>query len=603
MKKIKYFIGILALAASVASCEGFLTKVPETSLAPDTYFSSKDAMELWVNRYYSLILESAADLAEVNSDVYLSRSLSAIQKGTRTASSNSWSTSTFAPLRYINYQLENDKGCAEDVRAPYDGAAYFFRAYFYYQMVRQYGDMPWYDRVIGSADEELLKKPRDPRGYVMMKALEDCDKAYELLPEKWTSDPTYHVSKAAALLLKSRIALFEGTFRKYHEGTEYVPQDVQEFDGQTISSTWFLEQAADAASKLLGTRTLYAGSSTTTAYRDFFLLEDADPSESILARRYSADAAISHGLQFDQKNGRRSATVRMVNHYLTSTGKSISTVAGWETLDYFSQFQGRDPRMAQTLHGPAYIQVGESAHASVDFERTWSGYRSVKYVGDNSHETASGYTIDFNLMRYPEALLNYAEAKAELGTLTDSDVQATIDVIRSRVGMVLMKTVPTTVDPIMAEYYPNAKGTQLAAILEVRRERTVELFAEGFRQWDLLRWGEGKWLCPKTTNGFQGIYVSGLGEIDLDKDGKADLLLYNKTKPSSISATISVDSQIDVSTGWSLSEGTKGYLCYFGAEDYVWDEGKDYLWPIPANQIVVTEGALTQNPGWTDSTM
>lgn len=588
----------------LASCDNFLLKVPETDLAPGNFFTSEESLELWTNGYYPLILEGAADLAEVNSDVYLSRSLSAIQKGTRTSSSKSWSKSTFEPLRRINYQFENDKTMTdESVRLQYEAVAHFFRAYFYYQMVRQYGDMPWYEEVIGSDNAALLNKPRDPRGYVMMKALEDCDIAYENLPEKWKTDAVYHVSKSAALLLKSRIALFEGTFRKYHAGTEFVPEDVQTFDGVTISSEWFLNQAAEAAGMLVGTRTLYAGPSKSMAYRSYFLLEDAETDETILSRRYSIDANISHGLQFDQKNGRRSATRRMVNHYLTATGKSITTVPGWETMDYFTQFQNRDPRMAQTLHGPAYIQIGESAHASVDFERTWSGYRSIKYVGDNSHETASGYTTDYPLMRYAEALLNYAEAKAELGTLTDADVQATIDVLRSRVGMTLMKSVPTEVDDLMKEYYPNAKGAQLAAILEVRRERTVELFAEGFRQWDLLRWGEGKWLCPSTTKGYQGIYIAALGEQDLDKDGTPDLLIYKGTKPGTISKSITVDSQIDVSTGWSLSEGDHGFLTYFGAEDYKWNEGQDYLWPIPADQRALTEGALTQNPGWTDSTM
>ena len=180
---------------------------------------------------------------------------------------------------------------------------------------------------------------------------------------------------------------------------------------------------------------------------------------------------------------------------------------------------------------------------------------------------------------------------------TDEDIAKTIDVIRARVGMPAMGVVPTTEDALMAQYYPNAKGAQKAAILEVRRERTVELFCEGFRQWDLLRWGEGKWLTPKATKGVQGIYVPGLGEYDLDGDGSIDVLFYTGTKPKTTAPSAN---QIEIKGNYSLSEGDKGYLTYYAAEDYDWVEERDYLWPIPADQRSITHGALTQNPGWDD---
>ena len=163
--------------------------------------------------------------------------------------------------------------------------------------------------------------------------------------------------------------------------------------------------------------------------------------------------------------------------------------------------------------------------------------------------------------------------------------------------MPAMKTVPTTADPLMEEYYPNAKGTQKAAILEVRRERTVELCFEGFRQWDLLRWKEGKWLTPASTQGFQGLYFPALGEYDLDGDGKMDVCLYQGTKPDTTAPEANI---IEVAGNWSLTNGTSGNLTYYKAESYQWDENKDYLWPIPEDQRQITNGALSQNPGWTD---
>ena len=617
MKRIYYILTALVAAMTFSSCEDFLTKVPKTALSPDSFFITASDLELWTNKFYSDLLEDT-DIAETFADDMMGSSLSALQKGTRTTSSKSWSTpsvnsdgyissnGTFTPLMNINYFLEHSSNCQDEaVREKYNGVAYFFRAYFYYKMVRQYGDMPWYDYVIGSADAASLNKPRDPRGYVMMKVLEDCDKAYERLPEAWAAGPLFHVSKNAAMALKARAALFEGTFRKYHAGTPYVPNDEETYDGKTVSSQWFLEQAVEAAKTIMGKKSLYTGSTMGLApiaknasYREFFVLEDADPNETILGRAYRSDEAVTvrHGIQFDMKNGKRSATQRFVNHYLKKDGTAY-TETELATMEFSAQFQNRDPRLAQTIHGPNYVAVAETAHETLDWERTLNGYRVIKYISDASHEGATTSTSDFALFRYAEVLLNYAEAKAELGTLTDADVAATIDLIRDRVGMAKMGKVPTTVDPVMEKYYPNAKGAQKAAILEIRRERTVELCFEGFRQWDLLRWKEGKWLTPASTKGFQGIYLPGLGEYDLDKDGKIDICVYQGTKPSTTAPSSNV---LEIGKNWTLTEDTKGNLTYYASENYTWDEGKDYLWPIPEDQRQITNGALSQNPGWSD---
>ena len=617
MKKIYYILTAVLAASALISCEDFLTKTPETALSPSSFFKTASDLELWTNKFYNDVLEDT-DIAELYSDDMMGTGLSAVQKGTRTSSSKSWSTpdvgsdgyissnGTFTPLMNINYFLENSSNCPDEAtREKYNGVAYFFRAYFYFKMVRQYGDMPWYDYVIGSSDTESLNKPRDPRGYVMMKVLEDCDKAYERLPEAWASGPLFHVSKNAALALKARAALFEGTFRKYHAGSEYVPQDQETYGDVTISSEWFLTQAYKAAETLIGKKSLYngntmgiSGKATNASYREFFVLEDADPSETILARAYKSDEsiAIRHGIQFDYKNGKRSATQRFVNHYLKNNGTPY-TEEELATMQYAAQFKGRDPRLAQTIQGPGYIAIAESAPEQISWERTVSGYRVIKFISSAAHEGATTSTSDFALFRYAEVLLNYAEAKAELGILTDADVALAIDPIRARVGMPKMGTVPTTVDPLMEKYYPNAEGTQKAAILEIRRERTVELCFEGFRQWDLLRWKEGKWMVPASTEGFQGLYFPALGEYDLDGDGKMDVCLYQGTRPSTTAPEANI---IEVAGNWSLTNGTSGNLTYYKQENYQWNEGRDYLWPIPEDQRQITGGALSQNPGWTD---
>ena len=608
MKKILSIISLSAAVLFSVSCEDFLTKVPETDLSPDTFFTTEAELEMWTNNFYAEILPEADNLTAQVADDHYTSSLNAVEKGTRSPSSNSWGVSTWQPLRRINYFLENNKCTDPAVKAEYEGVAYFFRAMFYFNKVRQYGDIPYYDNVIGSSDDAMLNKPRDPRGYVMLKICQDLDKAYELLPDKWEAYSVYKVTKDAAMALKSRAALFEGTFRKYHAGTEYVPQDEQTFDGVTVSSTWFLEQAAEAASKVMGKHSLYTGNTlglatkaTKASYREYFILEDAESSETILSRRYSVSLLIRHSIQFNMKNGRHSATARFVNHYLQADGTPIQNRSGWQTLSYGDEFKNRDPRMEQTLHGPSYVAYQGKGHEMMTFDRNLSGYRIIKFVSSTDHENSTTSTTDYPIIRYAEVLLNYAEAKAELGTLTADDLAKTINVIRARVGMPGLSAVPTEPDALMKEYYPNAKGEQLAAILEIRRERTVELFCEGFRQWDLLRWDEGKWIVPSTNKGFQGIYVPALGEYDLDNDGKLDAGFYAKALSSDDKTTVPATNQIVIGGGWTLSEGDHGYLTYHAAEDYVWDDAKDYLWPIPVDQRTLTGGALTQNPGWEDS--
>ncbi len=608
MKKIIIPLSLLAAAFALSSCEDFLTKAPETTLSPDTYFSSAAELDLWANKFYNDILPKADGLAELNADDNgSSSSLTAIQKGTRTPSSKSWDDGTWKPLRNINYMLEHNRCQDVKTKQMYDGVAYFFRAWFYYEKVRLYGDIPWYDHVIESSNKEDLNKPRDPRGYVMLKVLQDLDKAYELLPAKWSTDAVYHVSKDAVLAFKSRVALFEGTFRKYHAGTAFVPQDEQTFEGVTISSEYFLRQAADAAGRLVGTRSLYTGNTlglaekaTDASYREYFLLETAETDETIFARRYSVDVLVRHGIQFDYKSQHRSASNNFVYHYLKRDGKPIDLKD--TTMTFAEMFKDRDPRMAQTLHGPGYKAIDGTTPEQLSWERTFNGYRIIKYISDSSHETATTSTTDYPLIRYAEVLLNYAEAKAELGELTKADIDATINVIRARVGMPALSDVPTEVDPIIGGIYKRAASDAYlpAPVLEVRRERTVELFCEGFRQWDLLRWGLGKRLTPKGTGGFRGIWIPDLGDLDLDGDGKVDLCVYRGTKPSTKAPATNI---IELGGNWTLTDGTgenNGYLTYYEAENYVWNEGRDYLWPIPADQRTLTDMALTQNPGWDD---
>ena len=220
---------------------------------------------------------------------------------------------------------------------------------------------------------------------------------------------------------------------------------------------------------------------------------------------------------------------------------------------------------------------------------------------------------DLPLFRYAEVLLNFAEAKAELGTLSDGDLDKSVNLLRSRVGMPKLKS-DVKLDDYMARCYPNytmSTGNK-ALVLEVRRERIIELIFEGFHRYDVLRWKEGAQqkndqydLCGSSVSGYYGVYVPGPGLYDMDGDGVNDFEIYitNKTSGSEIPAAnakkLSDLNLVDPAEPTNLNP-TKGYMTAYRNDPACasWDENRDYLYPVPQPQIDLTNGALTQNPGW-----
>lgn len=618
MKKIYavFISGLSVLAFS--SCEGFLDKFPETSLSPETFYTSEKELELATNGFYTMLPspDNTTDGALQDNDLEYHVSLSSLQMGNRSAENETWSSSTWSNLRALNYYLEHSVNCtSEDIRKKYDGVAYFFRAMFYYEKVRKYGDIPWYDHVISANDKASLYRARDSRGFVMQKIMEDLDKAIDGLPVTWT-EGVYRINKYAAYAFKSRVALFEGTWRKYHD----VPDETYTKDDGTqltLSSEYFLRQSADAAKAVIdyGKYKMYKGETIVKGqpYRDFFVLEDAETSETILSRRYlyTDEMNIRHGVQFKYKNQRHSLTRALAYHYLMADGTPFQSQEGWQTMQYNQEFKNRDPRMAQTIATPDYVAVGTDASTKYypsckDYDR--SGYRPIKYFSDDTHDGAGTSTTDYAIFRYGEVLLNYAEAKAELGEADQTVIDQTVNVIRARVGMPALDVTKANgaPDAFLSSYYTDKHldGPDKGLILEIRRERTVELVNEGFRLWDMLRWHEGQQLCPASNTlgpGFIGCWFPGLGEYDMNNDGTPDLCIYTGTKPST-----DCENTLDVSEGKenTLSEGTSGYLIQFKDQSYKWEE-KDYLYPIPQKQIQIYpkdeatgESVLTQNPGY-----
>lgn len=593
MKTISKILIFVSMSLALSGCDDFLTKEPETNLSPNTFFSSEAELELWTNRFYSLFAGPDTDAIQV-SDIQIAKNLSSVQQGTRSPATENWGTSAWAYLRYINYYLERSGNCSDEtVRQRYDGVAYFFRALFYFEKVRKYGDIPYYDFVIPSNDWASLKRPRDSRGFVMKKVMEDLDRAITDLPDNWPSDALYRLSKNAARAMKARAALYEGTFRKYHGIAD------ETIDGVTISADYFLQLAADAAWAIMEQNkySLYKGNTLKldAPYREYFILEDGDAKETILSMRFNADILVRHGIQFTFRNMRHSATQRLVNHYLMADGSKIQDQPGYETMTYNQQFQNRDPRMAQTLMAPGYVDLNGIDEVIEDCKSyDMTGYRFIKFVSDDTHNGATTSTTDWSVFRYPEILLTYAEAKAELGTLTPEDIALTVDIVRDRVGMPAldMAAANNNPDPLMASYYPNVNsGANKGVILEIRRERTVELLMENLRYWDIMRWKEGK----RFEKPFTGLYFPGTGSYDLNNDGVDDVCIWSGSKPAtSAPAVYELNKEI------FLSGGDSGYIIIHTDYARSWNEERDYLYPVPTDDRVLTQGAITQNPGWND---
>ena len=576
-------INALFLSAAIAciSCEDMLDYQPKDRLSPDTYFKTETDCELWTNNYYT-VFPSAEGIYSEPYDVIvrdvLADEISGVRKPMPTDGNWNWKK-----LREMNFFLSRASQVEdESVRLEYEGLTRFFRAYFYFEKVKRYGDVPWVDRPLGS-DEEELYEGRDPRESVMEKVMEDVDFAIANLPEVQN---VYRVTRWTARALKSRIALFEGTFRKYHGLDGYEE---------------FLQACVNASEPFLtGPYSIYTSGSTP--YQDLFTSQNAIGTEIILARAYtSAISGMTHdvnGHLTGATMGRPGMTRNVVNMYLMRDGSRYTDQADYATKTFVEECKNRDLRMAQTLRTPGYKRIGGSKELAPDLSRSTTGYQLIKYLTEERYDANKASTNDMPLFRLAEVLLNYAEAKAELGTLKQADLDNTIRPLRVRAGLpdLDMEEANAHPDPYLSSSetgYANVTGANKGVILEIRRERTLETPMEGLRYWDIMRWKEGK----RFEKPIEGLYFPGTGEYDLDGNGAGDVCIYDTEKAPGNSADVLY---LKLGSDIVLSGETSGNVLAHSTQQRIWNEERDYLYPIPTDDRVLTQGAISQNPGWND---
>lgn len=593
MKTINY-ITVALVFASLCSCS--LDREPMDALGAENYFNNRSELATFTNGFYA-DFPSADALYGETADLIIPTSLTNEVMGTRAvpSSGGGWSWSS---LVNINTFMDCVAKCPDTAaRKEYEGVARFFRAYFYFNKLKRFGAVPWFETQLGSTDDRLYA-PRTSRDELLENILKDINCAIESLPNAVNA---YRVTKWTALALKSRIFLYEGTFRKYHGIAGY--------------ETW-LKEAASAAEAFVSDSpyTLHTGSAES--YRQLFVADNALKDEVILARNYNLKLNIVHSVNqyFLTGGAKPGMNKKIVDSYLMMDGTRFTDKKDYRELDYYDEMQGRDPRLSQTIVAPGHKRIGSNTVVSPNFASATTGYQISKWVSDGGQDSYNKAHTDIILFRAAEVYLNLAEAKAELGTLTQADLDRTISKLRARVGMppLTMATANANPDPYLMSAetgYPQVDGPNKGVILEIRRERTIELFGEGFRYDDLMRWKEGKAFEKQ----FRGMYVPALDPekkfvvLDLNGNGKSDALdvcVYDGEQVptenmypelSGISTFLKLGDNIELEHG---AKGGNIIVHDIRKKPRKWNEGRDYLYPIPQDQVTLYGGKLTQNPNW-----
>jgi hypothetical protein len=480
-------------------------------------------------------------------------------------------------VRAINVGMENygKAEVTEEVRNKYIGEARLLRGWFYGEKVSKFGDVQWVDRELNVDDEDILYGPRDDREFVMDKVLEDLNFACANIPDDWgDGNAPGRLDRWCALLVKSRVCLFEGTWRKYHGGS---------------NPDMWLQEAASAAKEVMdnGPYSLYADDPDGRNYNATHRMTDLSGNVEVMYwRRYLLGIYTNHVLSY-HKSYNGGATRSLVESYLCTDGLPIKLSPLYQGDEVYENiFENRDPRLRQTVLHPADQPIYRYGNHDFDVnpypriqgmsggQRIYTGYHIIKvFEVGASHATYNTSATPAIVLRFAEVLLNYIEAVAELGTATQEDVDLTVNALRTRAGFPaegLLDITNVPVDPIYTSWHSDP------LIVEIRRERRVEMFMEGQRYPDLKRWKWGKMMEWKDY----GMRWDEANRTRVDPDGKVTVLFGEDEH------TI---------TGEMVE-----YLEIYKGTDYenpVFEEPKHYLWPIPISAISQNP-ELGQNPGW-----
>jgi len=530
-----------------------LTLGPKDQVSDASFWKHPEQFKLAANDFY-FSLHGAHNYTEINSDIATGSGnslMSSVSNGSYLPPANDtlWDNA-YTGIRSTNYLLAKaaESGLGPEIDR-WVGEALFFRAYNYWNLVKAYGGVPLITTVLDVSSPEVYTA-RSTQQQVIDFIIADLDNAVPKLLKQSQLTPAEmgRVTQGAALALKARATLYQGTWLKYHaEG----------------SPTAMLADAITAAQQLIGSNEydLYTDHGTDSAYKDLFILQGDDSKEVILARRYYKGRA-THNWTRELWFNYMIPTKKLADMYLATDGLPITSsplFKGYDSLT--SEFQNRDPRMAMT-----FVVPGSGVFQDTTFHPVFpgfsgsnasrTGYMLRKFLDETEDAVNKAGQYDFKEFRYGEVLLILAEALFERdGVVSDADLDRTIGELRRRVGM------PTLTNGVVST-------NGLDMLTEIRRERTVELAFEGFRRDDLRRWKTAETEMPQ---GLRGVKFVG-------------------TEYEQRDSTLVIGTDIQVDAG--------GFVVAEPAASRQFVVPKHYLDPIPLQQIQLSHGTVTQNPGW-----
>lgn len=571
--KLKQYIKAACLFSFVAVTTSCMDLEPLSDLGDNLVWDDAANFQLFANQFYSWPHDfdravSDEPHSDYRSDLVAGSSMNVYSQGTNAIPATDANyTKLYKRIYYTNLLLKN----AESFDVPADiivpvAEAKFFRAYSHFELVQLYGDAIILTEPL-DLDSEKLYSRRNDRGEVIDQVIKDLKDAVGGLPE--TSSEAGRLNKYIAYAMLSRVALYEGTWQKFHTNGKDATSN-------TSRSTELLTIAKDAANEVIkgGKYQLFYNEKLgNESYRYMFTLEDgaqcnpanlskSDNTEYIFVKRHRNGDKTAWNLTHGMVANACYVTRKLANMYLCSDGLPIGKSSKFQQYaGVTDEFQNRDNRMGNNMlyHGQQYwnndgkwrttwtdADLTSSLTANV---RSGSGYQNRKWGTERQVEDYYE-SYDFPVIRYAEVLLNYAEAVYELnGTITDSELDYSLNKVRLRVNPNMPKLSSTLVS-----------ANNLSMREEIRRERTVELVLEGFRIDDLKRWATAPDEMPQDMLGVQ---VTGTWFETNWTDHKRSL----------------------------SSDG-----CLILYSDRTWND-KLYLYPLPSDQLQLNP-QLEQNPGW-----
>lgn len=549
MKKILIYSFTIGFLFLISCQKDFLERTPKDELTNDNFWQTEEQLVLAANALYGNIkAKNTVDMENMGDNTLWPSNTQYQQIGSgnygpdQGTLDTEWTTQ-YRGVRQANSFLENyhkaellnpeiGERLAAEVRV--------IRGLMYSYLTSFWGDVPLVTKPL-KIDELML--PRDPKEKVIDFLLQDLEEAAQNLPKEIpTGENLGRMNKGAALALKARIALYN----QRYEIAEKAAKDVME----------------------MNIYALFTSGDPNKNYHDLFTyagkLATGNNTETIIARTSLMDFDmhnLSREIHVPDQVVRWNPTKSLVDSYLMIDGLPIEESPLYDVQRYIEVFENRDPRMTQTILEPGAEwggrNDGRKDNPNPDIfmvpkflsDRkgavTLTGYYFTKYVELSAVSTYKRDANDFHLLRYAEVLLTYAEARLEQGTLTQEDIDVTINLLRDRVGMKHMN---------LAEL--EANGLNIRE--EIRRERRVELALEGQRYFDIKRWEQGELLAK-------------------DVKGTNVHWLPNKEDTE------------------RLRTDDKGFIISHTGRTF--DPSRHYLWPVPLPQLERNPD-LKQNPGW-----